>query len=285
MNSIFTKPGGGLTGTPVRLDGYLLKTSTFGEGDKAYTKINMEVTLTKDGGTEPTTRFLDGGFLREGQSISKDGQELLGGNRGIEADTEVADFIMSAVNAQPALADSLTDRNFTVLTGARVVLNEVVNTERQMAAGKKALGRAAATASVDDIMKAGRRKDRNDPKKSYNHTKLLIETVLELNTPGVTGAPKASSKRVSGAPTGKPAAVTTVDAAFAKSFITEAVQKQSPLTVGELDKLALQEAVRLNLPATQRAALRTFVKDEGVLASEDGWAYADGSVLAVEVTA
>lgn len=274
--SIFTKPGGGLTGTPIQIVGYALATKQFGDN----TKISMELRFLKEGATEPLKRFLDGGFLRDGQSISSDGLELVGGRRGIEGGTEIATLIESMAALQPELAETVTDRNFTAIVGARLTVAEVINTERQMAAGKKALGAKAKTASEEEVLKAGRRKDASDPKKSYNHTMLVAETVVELGAAipkGVAGAGKPAGKKAAAKP-----ATLVVDEAFAAGLVREFVTASSPLNKGELERLALGKTVTLGIGGTDRTKLRNFMKDETFLAGVDGVIFADGSVFAAE---
>jgi hypothetical protein len=289
--SIFTKPGSGLTGTPIQIVGYRLDTKTFGDSDK----VSMELRFLKEGSTEPQKRFLDGGFLREGQSISADGLELLGGQRGIESGTEIATLIESMATLVPELAETVTDRNFTPIVGARVTLQEVINDERQVFAGCKKLGvttkglrsweaalKAAEAKGYDRarVYEAGRRKDATDPKKSYNHTMLVAETVVELGAPipkGVTGGVKAAGKKA----VTKPATI-VVDEAFAATLVQEFVAANSPLNKGELERLALGKTVTLGIAGTDRTKLRNYMKDDQFLAGVEGVIFADGSVFAAE---
>jgi hypothetical protein len=73
------------------------------------------------------------------------------------------------------------------MLGWRVQFGKALDKDRQIAAGKKALGVKARTATEEEILAAGKKVDKNDKSKSYNHTYLVVTDVF-----GQEALPKAA---------------------------------------------------------------------------------------------
>ncbi len=194
--ALFRKASGGgfLDGVSGIITGYAFDAKVWGEGNKAYTSLSAELQIQQDGANDSVSQFLNAGFLHDGDAISKDGLTLIPAEDGrpVVLDTsEFGRFVQSAIECGVPESDFPENgTNFEALCNYRYTFAKELNTERQMAAGRKKLGAKAKTATNEEIMVAGRRKDANDPKKTYNHDRLIVSAVL-----GAAGAKPVAQKK------------------------------------------------------------------------------------------
>lgn len=271
--SLFRKKGGGF------LNGVAGTIDSIGFGEKSwegkngeYRTVSMELLVTPDGG-EQVQQFLPAGFLYEDHSISDDGKTIEGGEGDvIGEDTEAALFLQSILDADPSLEEKVTGRNFEGWEGLRVTFKKEVNKARQMAAGVKKLGKkAAASASEEDIMKAGRRQDKNDKTKFYNHDLLLVSEVLDAEA-----KPAAKGKAAKAAPAAaatKKAAKKGEDFEAADAFLIEllADAKDKTVNVSSINSLVVRKALADDVEDDVRDSYRKLYADGDYLGRENGW--------------
>ena len=174
--SLFKKSGGGfLNGVNAALAGYKWDETKWNEGTKdEYKTLSLELQIQQDGAAEPVSQFLQAGFLYDEHSISDDGLMVEGGDREvIGEDSEAGRFLQTVIERGFPEGDfnadeSLGIRNLEALVGRRFTFGKELNKERQLAAGKKKLGKKAAGATEEELMLAGRRQDKTDKKKFYS---------------------------------------------------------------------------------------------------------------------
>lgn len=270
---MFRKAGGGgfLHGESAAIVGLKFDTTKFkNDGGKVYHKISAELLILRDGQTEPVKQFLDAGFFYpESASISEDGTAVESEDpRPILSEgTEFATFVQSVVDAG---FDGLDEegRDFSSLVNQRFTFEKRINTERQMAAGRKKLGKKAKDATDAEIMEAGKRKDANDPKKSYNHDMLAVTAALgpqESTGKGKKAAKAAPAK-------GKAAKAEESDEVSPKqadkvllAILEDA--KNNTVKRTQLGSLIARYALENDLKDEQRDALREAINDDDYLAS------------------
>lgn len=285
--ALFKKPGSSLTGVIVS-NKWDVKEFEGGKGEPYYRR-SMVLEIKPDGAEEVTPRFLDGGFhYPDEQTISEDGFTIEGGDDNpVREDTEVAAFIGSLIEKGfPESNFDPSGRNFQPMNGWRVEIGQVIDEPRQLAAGKKKLGVKAKMATREELMEAGKRKDRNDPTKSYNQTQLRVVAVLGQPEVAAKGAAKrtAASK-----PATKPAAkgngkvdhtddTDRTDAAlvdlltWATEQARDGKRKSAEVAKSELSSLIVRYALSKNkaekdsVTGEEREWMRKALSDEAYLA-------------------
>ncbi len=251
---LFKKPGSSLTGV---ITGYKFDTKEF-EGKETYYRASAAVEFRGDGADEDTVRFLDAGFwYPDDRSLSDDGRTIEGGDdQPIKEDTEFAGFIGSLIEKGfPESAFDPSGRNYEPMIGTRIELVQVIDEERQMAAGRKKLGAKANTASKEEIMAAGKRVDRKDKTKSYNQTQQRVGAVLAL--PEAKKAGKAAAKtatKTAGKGNGK---APEVDTDHADTVITEILAAAQAQAEAGKRKSAAVQRTELSMLVVRYAADKT----------------------------
>lgn len=290
--NLFKKSGGGfLNGDSGTIVDYRYDGTVFGEGEDAYTALSVELLVQPDGADEPVKQFLSAGFLYDGMTVSEDGHTIDGADDGaVKDDSDFARFIQSLVEAGFPVAKFTVPNDFTPMNGARVTFAKEPNVARQMAAGRKKLGKQkAAAATTEEIMLAGRRQDKNDKKKFYNHDRLIVSAFLAEGA-GVTPAPakKGAAKAAPKAAAAKTAAKTAPAAVAAASDDASDVDTQAKAVLlallsaakdntiqrAQISSLIVRKALEDGIDTETRETLRKRVYDESFLALEDGWVYA-----------
>jgi hypothetical protein len=274
-----TGGGGFLHNEDATIVGYKFDTKEWeskGKGKDGYSTLSVELLVKRDNVDEPVKQFLPAGFFYpETQSISKDGLT-------IEQDGDGA-----AIQKSPftAFIDSLiasgfdgsrfpeNGRNFEAMVGTRVTFVKAIDTEAQMAAGKKKLG-AKANDSTEEgrkaIMDAGRRVDPKDKKKSYNRDMLLVSAVLgSVEVKGGKGkgttkaAPKAEPKAEKTAAAPKASDLTKQADGLLVDFLAN--NKGKPLPKAKLGNLVIRASVDQDAPIdkkTREALIELMESDE-----------------------
>jgi hypothetical protein len=291
MALVFAKSGGGfLNGETGTIVGITFDSKTWGEGDKAYDTISAKIDILQDGQTEPVSQFLPAGFMREGWEISEDGttfeSKLEGGI--IDPKSDFARFLTSLVEAglpEEVLGDC---RSFTSLAGYRVTFGKELNRERQLAAGKKKLGKKAAGATEEEIMAAGKRQDKQDKTKFYNHDRLIVTAVL-----GQEEAPKAAKKTAakaapkSGAAKGGKAngaakSAAADDSAYesADAILIDllADAPENTIATKSLSSLIVRKALADGMSTADRESLRKLMGSEAFQSRQNGWVLDGGNL-------
>lgn len=285
MSSWFKRKGGGgflngETGTLVSID---FDSKVFGEGDSAYTSVSAELKILQDGQTEPVQQFLNVGFLYEDQTV--EGATLQGG-AGVLEGSEFYHFVQSALDKGAVTEDELAGgTDFSALTGKRYTFAKVPNTERQMAAGRKKLGKKAAGSSDEEIMKAGRRQDKTDKTKFYNHDMLAVDAYLgEADAAPAKGAKKAAAKaapaKTSAAAKGgktngaaKTAAGDDFEAADAMLVALLTGTKGNVIPKGSIKSAVVRKALEDDMSNEERDNYRELFGKDEFLSRENGWVY------------
>lgn len=279
--SLFKKSGGGyLNGVNGVIAAQTWESKEWGEGDGAYTTLTAKLMVLPDGATEAVAQFLPAGFIYEDHSISKD-EETVEGGEGlvVSENSEFATFVRSLINS--GFDESKFDesgRNFQAMVGYRVTFAKELNKARQMAAGKKKLGKAkSATATEEDIMKAGRRQDKNDKTKFYNHDMLVVTAVLgEAEAAPAKGAKKgAKAAPVAAKSKAKAKEVEEENYTRADNVLIEllADAKGNVIPKGSISSLIVRKALAEDMETEERDSLRKLLSDDEYLKREAGWAY------------
>lgn len=273
---MFRKAGGGgfLHGENGAIVGLKFDTTKFtSDAGKAYHKVSAELSILRDGQEEPVSQFLDAGFFYpDSASISKDGMSLESEDPRpiLQDNTEFSTFVQSAIEAGFSEIPE-EGRDFSSLVNQRFTFEKRVNVERQMAAGRKKLGPAKAKAATDEeIMKAGRRQDRNDKTKFYNHDMLAVSAVLGAQAP--TGKVSKASKAAPAAKGKSKAAPAEDESAVSmkqadkvlKAILKEA--KNNTVKRTQLNSLVARYALENDVEDEERDALRKAINDDDYLA-------------------
>jgi hypothetical protein len=278
----FKRKGGGgfLAGENGTLVSIAFDSKVFGEGDSAYESTSAELKILQDGQTEPVQQFLNVGFLYEDQSV--EGAELKGGAAVLEG-SEFYHFVQSALDKGAVTEEELADgTDFSALAGKRYTFAKVPNVDRQMAAGRKKLGKKAADATDEVIMKAGRRQDQNDKTKFYNHDMLTVGAYLgEAEAPkkGAKTTAKAAAPKTVAAKGGKAnGAAKTVDgddfeAADAMLVALLTSTKGNVIPKGSIKSAVVRKALETDMPNDERDTYRELFNKDEYLARENGWVY------------
>jgi hypothetical protein len=295
----FKKAGGGfLNNVSGLIAGYAWEETTWGEGDKAYRTLTLKLMVLPDGATEAVPQFLPAGFLYEGQSISEDGLTLLDEKNEdgvmVAEDSDVARFLTTLAEsgfAEDRVPENL--RNLEGIVNQRVTFAKELNKERQMAAGRKALkikgdGFQAGTTTYteEQVMVAGKRKDKKDKTKSYNHDRLIVTAYLgEGEAPKAAAKSKSAAKPAVAAPkaaaakggkaNGAAKTATDVSADMAEGVLLGILADAPDQTVSKakLTSLIIQKALADGLDKDTREALRGLITSDEFLARENGWSF------------
>jgi len=288
---LFRKSGGGfLNGVNGVIQSITFDSKEWGEGEDAYTTLSACVKVLQDGAEDAVEQYLPAGFLYEDMSISADGKTIEGGNDGavIQEGSEFAKFVQSAIETG-GIGESAFDengRNFEALEGLRVTFGKVLNKERQMAAGRKKLGKAkAAAASEDEIMKAGRRQDKNDKTKFYNHDQLVVSAVLGREDVKPAKGAKAKAGAKAAAPKSTAAkggkangAAKTVEEDYtaADALLVDllADAKGNTINKASISSLIVRKALADDMDNETRDGFRKLLASDEYLAREAGWTFA-----------
>lgn len=287
---LFKKQSGGFAGklTALTFESKEWKSDTTGKG---YSTLTAKLVIEKDGADDSIEQYLPAGFFypKDGQSISDDGETLEGG-AGVGENSEFARFVQSAVEKGIAEEDILDDdgngTNFAALVGYRYEFGREINTERQLAAGAKKLGKVKAkTATDEELMKAGRQQDKKDKSKFYNHSFLVVTDVFakDEEAPKAKGAaskgkaaPVAKSKKTA-EPEEDEAEPDYADAdAVLLDLLAEA--KNNTIAQASLSSLVVRKAAADDLEPAVRDALRKTLSDDDYLSRAEGWTF-DGKVV------
>lgn len=284
--SLFKKAGGGfLNGVNGIIESYKLEEKEWGEGDDAYRTLTVQLLVKQDGAEEAVQQFLPAGFLYEGQTVSDDQQSIevaddAQGGPFVREDSEFGRFLASAIaNGIPEDAFPEDGSNFEAMVGYRVTFIKELNKQRQMAAGKKKLGKAkAAAASEEDIMKAGRRQDKSDKTKFYNHDMLLVSAVLgkgeeKAAAKGAKATTKAAAKPATASKKAPKDAEEDFEAADALLLELLAVAKDKTINRGTLNSLIIRKSLEDDMEDGVRDGFRKQLVNEDYLKRENGWTY------------
>jgi len=292
----FKSAGGGyLNNTPGSIAALRFEATEWNKGTpKAYSTFSLVVDTLADGATEPVPQFLEAGFLypKDGQGISEDGLTLESDKegdliaKGSNAERFLASLVEAGIPEEEVLAGNL--RNFENLFGRRVVFGKEPDVAKQMASGRKALNLKAGsyqagtrTYTDADIMTAGKRKDKKDKSKSYNHDRLIVTSLLgeapvaapAAKTAAAKPATKAATKTAT-KPATKPAEVDS-DALFtqAESMLLTllANAKDNVLARTSLPSLVVKQSVAENLEPAERDAIRKVIVTDEFLSRQSGW--------------
>lgn len=283
--------GGFLNGESGAIVGTKLDSTTFGEGEDAYTKLSLEISVLRDGADEPVSQFLDAGFLPEELTVSEDGLSLEGDKDfTVFEDTDLGRFLQTAIEQGfPEAEMDASGKSYTYLAGRRYTFAKEINKERQLAAGRKKLGAKAKSATEEEIMKAGKRQDRNDKSKFYNHDRLIVQAYLGV-AEGVAAPAKGGAKKGAAPKKGaanKPAASAPVAPAAEASDLTEQAQsmlltivanKGNKVAKAALSGAIVTQAMADGLDSTVRDQLRTIIVSDDFLQSQAGWKF-DGKMV------
>lgn len=252
------------------------------------TEFSAEVSVLRDGAEEAVPQFLRAGFVNEGHGIADDGQTLEGGLQ-VGAKTEFARFIQSMMDAGFEESNFPVDgSNFSAIIGQRVTFGKEPDVERQMAAGRKKLGKVKAASATDaEIMAAGKRQDKKDKTKSYNHDRLIVTAVLgeamtaAVKSVGKTTAPKsaaAKSGKANGAAASTSDDTSVIEAAEGALLTILGTAKDNSVPKGSLSSKVVNYALENNLDGPDREALRKLVTSEAFLQRQTGWTF-DGKMV------
>jgi hypothetical protein len=172
---LFKRSGGfDATITDVRFE-----TREFEGKNGAFTKRNAVLEYLVDGAEAPAIRFIDAGFVREGQGLSEDGRTLTSADGGgvIEENTEFARFVGSAIEKGfPESKFPEDGSSFTALAGSRMRLYNWVDEEA--------------------TKKRGKRKGKDG--KEYNITELRVAAVHAVGNGQVRATQKGVAKAGNG---------------------------------------------------------------------------------------
>lgn len=254
--SLFRKQGG----QDGVITGYKFEAKVW-ESDKKgvdpYTKLNVTLEFRPDGAEEDTKRFMDGGFLYDGTTVSDDGQNVESENEGaiIQENSEFARFIASFIEQAPpmeALLEAGEGRNFAAITGARVQLVNWVDEEA--------------------TKKFGKRKVKSGPNKGkeYARTELRIGKVYALPEEGAKKGTKAASKPAAAAPKGgtkKAPKKDEPDTSVADTAIVAMVgaAKDGVLLKKSIGPAVVRYALSAGIKGDEREALRKQLVSEDYL--------------------
>lgn len=288
----------GVSGTIVRIG---FKAGKKGTGDKGpWAAYSGVFEFQPDGAEKIAVQFLNAGFLRGDLSISDDGNSIEGKDRYILDDSQFGDLINSLAEGDGLRLseETLGDlRNYDSVAGTRATLSRVYDVEATKQAGLSALLKAAKTpvakkklqdefkdeANAEKFITAGKRKDRNDPKKTYMLDKLLIAEVLalpEVKAAGkkATGA-KATAAKPAAAAKAAPKAEPTedssddngVDIAKADGILKAIVGSADNFEVKAISNAVVRHWMSKanNLPPAEREPYRTTLIDSDYLKGAD----------------
>lgn len=268
--SLFKKQSGGFT---AKLAALTFEVTEWKEAAKPYATFTAKLVWEKDGAEDQTESYLNCGFIypKDGQGVSDDGETLEGGAQVAE-NSEFARFVGSAVEKGIAESELLDDdgngTNFSALVGYRYEIGREINVERQMAAGKKKLGKKAATSTDDEIMKAGRQQDKKDKTKFYNHTFLVVSSVL-----GKDEGAAAKGGKANGAAKSKKDEEQDFEAADALLVDLLANAKGKPINKASVSSLIVRKALEDDMDNDTRDSLRKLLSSDEYLKRENGWTF------------
>lgn len=278
--SLFKKQAGGFTG---KLNSLKFESKDWkSDNGKKYSTLTAALEIEKDGADEAIQQFLPAGFFypKDGQSISEDGETLEGG-AAVGEDSEFARLVQSAIE-KGIDADTLLDSdgngtNFSALVGYRYEFGRQINVEKQMASGRKKLGKkAAATATDEEIMKAGRQQDKKDKTKFYNHNFLVVANVFDKAEEKPTKGKGKTSAKADEKPAkkGKKAdAEPDYDAADALLIDLLASAKGNSINKGSLSSVIVRKALEDDMEDEERDAFRELLSSDEFLEREAGWTF------------
>lgn len=287
---LFKKAGGSFAGTLTELT---FDVKEWKDGKKPYHTISAKLVIEKDGAEGPTEQYLPAGFIypKDGQGVSDDGTVLEGGAQVAE-DSEFARFVQSAIDKGIPEADLLDDEgngtNFQALVGNRYEFGREMNKEKQLASGRKKLGVKAKTASEEEILKAGRQQDKKDKTKFYNHSFLVVSSVLgvaEEAAPATkkTAAPKSAAAK-GGKANGAAKSKKDVEADYteADSVLTDllADAKNNTIAKTSISSLIVRKALADDMDNDTRDNLRKLIGSDDFLKREAGWSF-DGKNISL----
>lgn len=281
--SLFKKQGGSFAGKLTSLT-FESKDWDGNDGKKGYSTITAKLEIEKDGADEAIEQYLPAGFFypNDGQTISEDGETLEGGAQ-VGEDSEFARFVASAVEKGAVSETDLLDEdgngtNFSALVGNRYEFGREINKDRQMAAGKKKLGKKAATSTDDEIMKAGRQQDKKDKTKFYNHTFLVVSSVLgaakaeKAVDKGTKAVSTKSTKTTNGSGKKSKDAEQDFDAADAL-LVDLLADAKKPVKKSGLSSLVVRHALAEDMADDTRDGFRKLFGDDEYLGRENGWSF------------
>jgi hypothetical protein len=255
---LFRKAGGGgfLNGVDAVITGYKLTDEFNGEpfnpkrktnsGKPAFHFLNVALTTRVDGATEDQTTTLKAGTFSDFQ-VSEDGLTLTPNSDGAElwGNLDFAILIQSMVEAEPKLAELLTEYDFRAIIGARVRFRQQVNAEK--------------------TSKQGKVPNKKDPSKpGFDRKDLVVDAVYSL---AAQGAAKPAGKTTSA----KGKAVAAVDVnELAKSTLIDIVNGAG----GKIQKAKLSMATVEQLTGhTQMNDVRILLNRNAFLSSVEGVNY------------
>lgn len=241
------------------------------DAGKSYEKLSLELAVQQDGADEPVQQFLDAGFIYEEQLISDDGFTLEGAQvaEGSDAGRFLQTLIESGFPEESFPADG---SNFQAMNGTRVTFGKEINRERQLAAGRKKLGKvAAAKATEEQIMEAGKTVSKKDKTKSYNQDRLIVTAVL--GTAAV--APKAAAKAAPKAKATAKAAPATADYSAADAFLISILTdaKDNIILKDSISSVIVRKALEDDMDNDARDSYRKLLSSEEFLSRQAGWTF------------
>lgn len=244
MKAVRKAGGGFLHDTAGVIEGYAFESTKWGTGEDAYYSLSIRLDIRPDGADEAVPQFIPAGFFYpDNQTISEDGQTLTSDREGavLQPNTEFVSFLESMEKAGFDVDGKIGFGNdLSALNGLRVQFVKAINEPRQLAAGAKKLGKAkAATATKDELMKAGRQQDKKDKTKFYNHQLLLVSEILAAPEAPAKGAAKKGAAPAAGKKAATPAAKAQVAAAKGKTAAKPAAAEEAAGDSEQADSVVL----------------------------------------------
>jgi hypothetical protein len=285
------KAGGGfLNGESANLVGLKFEEKSWDDDRRS---ASVELLIQRDGVDEPVQQFAEAGTLWNAEHVVSDDGTTIDGADGeplVDPRSQFGRLVTSAVEAgfPENELDEEDPNNFQALVGYRYTFGKEIDTDRQMAAGRKKLGikaksfvgKGGKTYTEEEIMTAGRRQDKNDKSKFYNHDRLIITAVVgkvdEAPAKGKKAAPKAAAaKAAPAAKAGK--AKKDADENFddADTLLMELLGAAKGKTIekGKLSSLIVRKALADDMENEARDAFRKLLGSDEFLARENGWSY------------
>lgn len=283
----FKRPGGNKFTGVITDYSFETKSGTTARGE--WRNHTVVLNIQKDGAEKPVVKFFPAGLLWGDNEVSVDKKTIIGSDRyTLDGETEWGQFILSLIEGEgnrlpEAHLEAEQFRSYNALVGVRLEFEVKVDREATIAAGKRKLGVKANGASEEEIVAAGKRKDKNDKSKSYMLDKTLVSEVLALPEAKGKGKAAAAAKKAgaSGAAkstTAAQSAAVDTDAADAalKAVLGAAANQTLPRT--SISSSFIRYALAQKIEGEAREAIRKMLISDDYIngASERGIVVVDG---------
>lgn len=264
--------GGFLNNEDATIVGAKFDTSVFNKGEKDEREVvSLELEIQQDGADETVQQFADFGRLWDDMEVSKDGLTLkfkqalyrCNGTR----------LLRSIFEDAPSLEESIApdDNSICVkpLAGLRVTFGKEIDTEKQIAIGKKKLGKKAKDATDEEILAAGKREGKGTNKgKFFNQDRLVVLKVLATDAKASKKGAKADKAEKGGKSKEKEADSEAPDQdALDKAIVglVKASKKEKILKSG-ISAAMMRYAVSNDLDEADAEAIRKGISEDKYLA-------------------